>query len=164
VVILHPGSGGSSARWPLAHFMALGDRLLEQGCEVVVTGGPGENYQNIMIDQMHRIPVFVAAGSVSLRELAALFACANLVVANSTGPLHMAVALGVPTVSVYSPLPTCHPLRWGPYPAFVEKDDRHGVFVAPWRGENGERQEDMAAVSVQLVWEAGQRALTRRLL
>jgi len=67
-----------------------------------------------MIDQMRRIPVFVAAGSVSVRELAALFACANVVVSNSTGPLHMAVALDVPTVSIYSPLATCHPRRWGP--------------------------------------------------
>ena len=106
LVVLHPGSGGSSARWPLSHFMALGDRLQESGCDVVVTGGPGEDYQYIMIDQMHRIPVFIAAGSVSVRELAAIFSCADLLVTNSTGPLHLAVALGIPTVSVYSPLPS----------------------------------------------------------
>src|SRR5262249_23938469 len=55
MVILHPGSGGSSARWPLAFFMELGDRLQEQGSDVVVTGGPGEDYQYIMIDNMRRI-------------------------------------------------------------------------------------------------------------
>lgn len=130
-----------------------------EGCDVVVTGGPGENYQNIMIDQMHRVPVFIAAGSVSLRELGAIYSCANLVVTNSTGPLHLAVALGVPTVSVYSPIPTCHPQRWGPYPAYVEKDDRHKVFIAPMRGENGGEMEDMAAISVQEVQGAGQAAL-----
>ncbi len=164
IIFLHPGSGGSSARWPLAHFMRLGDKLQEEGCDVVVTGGPGENYQAIMIDQMHRIPVFIAAGSVSVRELAALYACADLVVTNSTGPLHLAVALGVPTVSIYSPVPTCHPQRWGPYPAYVEKDAKHGVFVAPLIGENGDRQEDMAAVSVQNVWDVSRAALKRRLL
>jgi len=164
LVILHPGSGGSSARWPLRNFMELGDKLQAEGCDVVVTGGAGENYQSIMIDQMHRVPIFIAAGSVSVRELAALLSCADLVVTNSTGPLHLAVALGVPTVSVYSPVPTCHPQRWGPYPAYVEHDDRHQVFVAPLTGINGERQEDMAAVSVQEVWKAGQAALKRRLL
>ena len=163
IVFLHPGSGGSSARWPLSHFMALGDNLQASGCDVVVTGGPGEEYQAIMIDQMHRIPVFIAAGSVSLRELAALYSCADLVVTNSTGPLHLAVALGVPTVSIYSPLPTCHPQRWGPYPAYAEHDAKHGVFVAPIQGVNGERQEDMAAISVEEVWKAGQSALKRRL-
>ncbi len=96
MVILHPGSGGSSARWPLAHFMELGDKLQMEGYDVIVTGGPGENYQNIMIDNMHRIPVFIAAGSVSLRQLAAIFSCADLVVSNSTGPLHLAVALECP--------------------------------------------------------------------
>src|SRR5581483_5365751 len=36
VVVLHPGSGGSSARWPLTHFMQLGDRLQIAGCDVVI--------------------------------------------------------------------------------------------------------------------------------
>ena len=163
IVILHPGSGGSSARWPLSHFMQLGDKLQQDGCDVVVTGGPGEDYQTIMIDQMDRIPVFIAAGSVSLRELAALYANADLVVTNSTGPLHLAVALGVSTVSIYSRVPTCHPQRWGPYPGYLEQDVKHGVFVAPVTEENGDRREDMAAVSVQEVWDRSQAALKRRL-
>jgi ADP-heptose:LPS heptosyltransferase len=148
VVVLHPGSGGSSARWPLTHFMALGDKLLAAGCDVVVTGGPGEDYQYMMIDQMHHIPVFIAAGSVTLRELAAIYSWADLVVTNSTGPLHLAVALEVPTVSIYSPIPTCHPQRWGPYPAFVEHGSEHQVLVAPIV----EGQEDMGAVMVEDVW------------
>ncbi len=130
----------------------------------VVTGGPGEDYQTIMIDQMHRVPVFIAAGSVSVRELAALYSCADLVVTNSTGPLHLAVALGVPTVSIYSPLATCHPQRWGPYPAYVEHDKKHGVFIAPLMETHGDKQEDMAAVSVQQVWDGSRAALKRRLL
>jgi len=150
VVILHPGSGGSSERWPLTHFMELGDRLQAQGVHVVVTGGPGENYQNVMIDQMNRIPSFVPAGSVSLRELGALFSQVNLVVSNSTGPLHLAVAVGTPTVSVYSPIPTCHPRRWGPYPAYVEGNKRHQVFIAPEPGG----VVDMAGVAVQDVLSA----------
>jgi len=162
VVILHPGSGGSSARWPLTHFMELGDKLQAAGCDVVVTGGPGENYQNIMIDNMHRIPVFIAAGSVSLRELAALFSCADLVVTNSTGPLHVAVALNVPTVSIYSPIPTCHPTRWGPYPAYPEGRKEHAVLVAPLIGEEGNVQEDMGAVSVEEVWRLCQNQLARK--
>lgn len=150
VVILHPGSGGSAARWPLASFMELGDRLLEGGADVVVTGGPGEDYQSTMIDRMRRTPAFVAAGSVSVRELAALFACANLVVSNSTGPLHIAVALEAPTVSIYSPVAACHPRRWGPYPAYVEGNQRHRVVLAP---DNGLPEADMARVSVESVLE-----------
>ncbi len=164
IAILHPGSGGSSARWPLTHFMELGDKLQMAGWDVVVTGGPGENYQAVMIDQMHRIPVFIAAGSVSARELAALFSCVDLVVSNSTGPLHLAVALGVPTVSVYSPIPACHPTRWGPYPAYAEGTKKHQVLVAPLAGENGDAQEDMAAVSVEEVWRLCQTVPLRQRL
>ena len=122
VVILHPGSGGSSERWPLSHFMALGDRLQAEGYDASCghRGTGHESVQSVMIDQMHRIPVFIPAGSVSLRSLAALLSQAQLVVTNSTGPLHMAVALDVPTVSMYSPIPTCHPRRWGPYPDYAE--------------------------------------------
>jgi len=163
VVFLHPGSGGSSARWPLTHFMQLGDQLQMEGCDVIVTGGPGEDYQNIMIDQMHRVPVFIAAGSVSVRELAALYSCGDLLVANSTGPLHIAVAVGVPTISIYSPVPTCHPQRWGPYPAYVERDEKHSVLVAPMSAENGYLREDMAAVSVESVIDKSRAALRQRL-
>lgn len=146
LVCIHPGSGGSSERWPLKGFMELGDRLQEAGCDVIVTGGPGEDYQNIMIDQMRRIPVFVAAGSVSLRQFASILSCCNLMVTNSTGPLHIAVALDIPTVSVYSPIPTCHPRRWGPYPAYPQGQERHRVFM-PADGE-------MASVKIDDVFVA----------
>jgi heptosyltransferase-3 len=163
IVVLHPGSGGSSARWPLARFIELGDRLQAAGCEVVVTGGPGEDYQYLMIDNMNRIPVFIAAGSVSIRELAGIFSCADLLVTNSTGPLHLAVALGVPTVSVYSPIPTCHPNRWGPYPAYVEGTGEHNVVLAPMRGEGNNALEDMTAVTVEEVWGLCQSRLARKM-
>jgi ADP-heptose:LPS heptosyltransferase len=151
VVILHPGSGGSSARWPLEHFAALGNGLQADGCDLVVTGGPGEDHEGHMIGSMRRTPVFIAAGSGSIRELAAILSWADLVVANSTGPLHLAVALGVPTVSIYSSLPTRHPARWGPYPAYVEGDRLHRVVLAPLKGEGAEASEDMGAVSVEEV-------------
>jgi heptosyltransferase-2 len=150
LVILHPGSGGSSSRWPLTHFMELGDRFQEAGCDVVVTGGPGEDYQYRMVDNMRRTPVFVAAGSISVRQLAAILAHTNLLVSNSTGPLHLAVALGVPTVSIYSPVPACHPRRWGPYPAYVEGHKEHAVLIAP---DLGLDPADMTQVTVEQVWE-----------
>ncbi len=151
VAILHPGSGGSSARWPLGHFMELGDRLHASGCDLVVTGGPGENHKGAMTAGLRRPPVFIPAGSVSIRELAAILSWADLVVTNSTGPLHLAVALGVPTVSIYSSIPTRHPARWGPYPAYVEGDETHRVVLAPLRGGGGKGIEDMGAVSVEEV-------------
>ena len=159
IVIMHPGSGGSSSRWPLTHFMELGDRLQEHGYEVVVTGGPGEDYQYVMIDNMRRIPVFIAAGSVSIRELAAIMSWSNLVITNSTGPLHMAVALDIPTVSIFSPVPTCHPQRWGPYPAYPEGNRKHRVIIAQ---DQGLEKANMELVSVDELFAACQQQLAVR--
>jgi ADP-heptose:LPS heptosyltransferase len=159
IVCLHPGSGGSSARWPLNHFMELGDRLQEAGCDVVVTGGPGETHQTIMIDQMKRVPVFIAAGSISTRQFASILSHVDLMVSNSTGPLHMAVALGTPTVSVYSPIPTCHPRRWGPYPAYVEDSLDHSVFMPPVTEDSSGY---MADVRVDTVFESCKKKLELR--
>ena len=82
---------------------------------MIVTGGPGEDYQNVMIDNMRRIPVFVAAGSISIRQLGAIFSCVNLVVSNSTGPLHIAAAVGTPVIGFYPQHTALSAGRWGPY-------------------------------------------------
>ncbi len=148
LVVLHPGSGGSSARWPLGHFTELAGRLMADGCDVAVTAGPGEDHAGAMSAGLRRPPVFVAGDAVSVRETAAILSRADLVVTNSTGPLHLAVALGVRTVSIYSPLPARRPERWGPYPAYVEGDDAHRVLLAPLRGA----VEEMGGISVDEVW------------
>jgi heptosyltransferase-3 len=164
LVVLHPGSGGSSARWPIEHFAALGDALMADGCDIVVTAGPGEDHERAMGAGMSRPPVFIAGGGVSIREMAAILSRAALVVTNSTGPLHLAVALGVPTVSVYSPVPARHPARWGPYPAYVEGDDLHRVLIAPLRGTGAKAVEDMGAVSVDEVLRICREKLAARAL
>jgi ADP-heptose:LPS heptosyltransferase len=114
-----------------------------------------------MAPGLRRPPVFVAGGSLGIREMAAILSRAAVVVTNSTGPLHLAVALGVRTVSVYSPLPARCAARWGPYPAWVEGDDTHRVLVAPLRGSGRAAVEDMGAVSVDEVWRQCRAQLAR---
>lgn len=151
---IHPGSGNSSARWPLASYLKLADRFLAARHQVVVTFGSAEgDLEQIMLDQMHRMPIFLPPGSLTLRQLASILSRMDLVVTNSTGPLHMAVALGVPTVSVYSPLPACHPRRWGPY------GEGHATLVAPMTPEGAVQ---MHQLSVDQAWEACQRQLQHR--
>ena len=148
LVVLHPGGRGSAPHWPFPHFLELSRRLVHAGAAVLVTAGPGESFP---APTGPDAPVFLPPGSVAIRELAALLATATLVVANSTGPLHMAVALGVPTVSVYPGVGTAQAFRWGPYPACPEGDETHAVLVAPTTAAG---EADMAAVPVAAVWEA----------
>lgn len=147
LVILHPGSGGSAPRWPLRSFVELAGRLRGDGVPVMVTAGPGEDFGDSF--QGLQGLVVVPPGRLELRQLAALLNQATLVVTNSTGPLHMAVALGVRTVSVYSSLIPCHPRRWGPYPSFAEGSREHAVLIAPQ-----EDRDELRSVTVDAVLAA----------
>ena len=116
LVVLHPGSGGSARDWPPEHFAELAQRLaVEQKVRIVFTGGPHE--QELVDAIMKRMTVkpLHLVGRLTLQELAALLRRADVFVANSTGPLHLAVALGTEVVAFYPPILACRPERWGPY-------------------------------------------------
>lgn len=115
-VVLHPGSGGSARSWPASSFAALGSRLIDEGgVRVVLTGGPHERELiESVVGQMQTRPL-TAAGELTIKELAALLAGCQLCVTNSTGPLHLAAAVGTPTVALFCPIIPCSPVRWGPY-------------------------------------------------
>jgi len=143
--------------------MRLGDKLQWAGCDVVVTGGPGEDYQSLMIDHMDRLPVFIAAGSVNLREFGAYWLVRIWSSPIRPAPSIWRLLLGVPTVSVYSGIPTCHPARWGPYPTFVEGSGDHVVITAPAAAAGDELESEMAGVSVEQVWRACESRLAGKL-
>jgi ADP-heptose:LPS heptosyltransferase len=153
ILALHPGSGNSAGRWPLAAFAALTDRLAGEGHHVLLIFGPGERELPAAMRGLLRTrPAVLLPGSVHLRQLAAVIARLHLFVSNSTGPLHMAVAMGVPTVSFYNLTPATTPLRWGPYAA------GHEVLTPP-AGAGPERLE---RVTVDEAHAACLRQLERR--
>ncbi len=114
--IIHPGSGGSAKDWPLEKFAQLNDRLQsELSIKTVLTGGPDEtdlvmNLSNMTVHKPH-----LWIGRRGLKELAALIREANLFISNSTGPLHLAVAVKTPVIGFFCPIVPCLPRRWGPY-------------------------------------------------
>ncbi len=112
LVALAPGGRDDLARvdkrWPADRFHALARVLQERGYSVVVVGASGEE------DLAARAtPPATAnlAGKTSCEELAALFGRCALVVANNSGPLHLADALGTPTVSFSGGV---HMTHWRP--------------------------------------------------
>ncbi|RMD97894.1 MAG: glycosyltransferase family 9 protein [Calditrichaeota bacterium] len=116
LVVVHPGSGGSSRDWPPGAFAQLADRLMqERGVEVVVTGSvqDGPVLEAFYAHSQMKPPSL--AGRLSLETLGALLQLADVFVGNSTGPLHLAVAVGTEVVSFYPPIRACRPERWGPY-------------------------------------------------
>lgn len=113
-VILHPGSGGSSIDWPLEDFIALIRLLHAWGkYEVGITGVASERDYLAALHQAD-IKFVDLIGIVGLNELAILLKKASLFISNSTGPLHLAVAMGTNVLGLYPNSPGLGPGRWGP--------------------------------------------------
>jgi len=110
-VVVSPGAAfGSSKLWPPEHFAAAARRLDERlRLRIVLAPGPGEEEIAREIDRAldHR-SVLLVDPVTSLAELAALIQGAALVLSNDTGPRHMAVALGVPVITVMGPTDPRH--------------------------------------------------------
>ncbi|MFO7609007.1 MAG: glycosyltransferase family 9 protein [Candidatus Krumholzibacteriia bacterium] len=108
IVGLHTTSGRSSANWEPAAWAELAALLVaDPGLRVVVTDDappPAVAAVPGVVLPNRRAPLRAA-----LVNLAAL----DLLVSASTGPMHAAAALGVPTLSLFCPLPACEPALWG---------------------------------------------------
>ena len=115
LVGIHGGAvNGSAKRWPAGHWAALADRLItRQGVKVVLTGSASERPIAEAIRSRMRQSPLVLTGGTDIDELLAVLARCDLVISGDSGPLHMAVALGRPTVSIYGPT---DPAIYGPTP------------------------------------------------
>ncbi|MBI5463734.1 MAG: lipopolysaccharide heptosyltransferase II [Ignavibacteriales bacterium] len=112
LAILHPGSCGSARDWKPERFVELATSLRERFFQVVMTGSGSERE---FIERLAKESgALVLAGSLTLRSLAAFIETASVFVSNSTGPLHMAAAVGTPVVAFYPPVKAMSPARWGP--------------------------------------------------
>jgi lipopolysaccharide heptosyltransferase II len=102
-VVIHPGASAPSRRYPPESFAAAARRLVQEaGWQVVFSGGAGEGELIDGIRARMAVPAGSLAGRLSLEELAALVALAPLVIANNTGPAHVAAAVGTPVVDLYA--------------------------------------------------------------
>jgi ADP-heptose:LPS heptosyltransferase len=113
-IVVHPGSGGSAERWPIERFIELYAELSRSGLPVIITGSETEGEAVEHAAGRLGIEVNKIAGETDLRTLAAVVSLASTVVANSTGPLHLAVAVGTRVVGLYPVRKIMSPVRWGP--------------------------------------------------
>jgi heptosyltransferase III len=96
--LLNPGARLADRRWPPASYAAVARGLAARGLAVLVAWGPGEEplARAIAQDSGARL-----APATDLPMLAGLLRLARLCVSNNTGPMHLAVAVGTPTVGVF---------------------------------------------------------------
>ncbi len=127
-----PGAGGSWGKdaaykhWPALKFAQVADRLSDElKARIVILGDETEQpIADVIINAMKHKPLDLT-GKTTLETLAAVIGSLRLLVCNDGGPMHMAVALGVKTVSVFGPVSE---LVYGPYP------DSRNHLVLKWDG------------------------------
>ncbi|MEE6261329.1 glycosyltransferase family 9 protein [Plantactinospora sonchi] len=98
---LHPGASDPRRRWPPERFAEVADHLTDQGYEVLVTGTPEERDVVERVVAAARLPLRPVVGELSLGGLIGCYRDCQVVVANDTGPVHVAAAIDTPTVGVF---------------------------------------------------------------
>jgi heptosyltransferase-2/heptosyltransferase-3 len=139
---IHPGTNGSLKLWTLDGWAATATWLVEQGYRVLFSGSAAEGPLVAAIRARLAPAVRAAttdlAGQTTLGQVAALFARCAVVLGVDSGPLHIATAVGAPTVRLYGPSDEG---IWGPWgPADRQRlvrapGTRPGHFLDPTRQE-----------------------------
>jgi ADP-heptose:LPS heptosyltransferase len=123
-IIFHPGSGGSAVDLPMDKMKLLVLRCAEElDADIIITGDKKE--EAICGSFPKRENIYNLCGKFNLGELTALIDNCDILAANSTGPLHMAAALGKHVIGFFPKIRAMSPKRWAPYT--TKKD----VFVPP---------------------------------
>lgn len=113
-IILHPKSQGSAREWGLAHFEELIRLLPATRYQFFISGTPADavSLQPLLRTVGDRVTDIT--GKMDLRTFIAFIAACDALVAASTGPLHIAAALGKQTIGLYPSIRPMHAGRWGP--------------------------------------------------
>ncbi len=116
-IIVHPGSKGSAKNWPEANYVLFVQNAMRAypNFKFMLTGGPDEQALLARMASALGPQVLVLKDAMPLEDFIAIINECKIFISNSTGPLHIAVALGKKTLSFYPMLKGCMPFRWGPY-------------------------------------------------
>jgi ADP-heptose:LPS heptosyltransferase len=137
--------GWEFKRWAPDRFAEAADRLIDtMAAEVYWFGDASERVLMESITSRMRNPSRSVAGMLAIRDAAALIATCDLFVSNDSGPMHIAAALGVNTVVLFSGNPRADPARTGPVGA------RHVIL----------RKQDLQEITVTDVVEAAQQLIS----
>ncbi|HAS61744.1 MAG TPA: ADP-heptose--LPS heptosyltransferase [Vibrio sp.] len=147
-LFVHAGSGGSANNLSLAQYAELVSGI-EGRFEVVLTAGPGEEEKAAELKQLlaeKEINAALYDKNDGLVDFSRSIACASCFIAGSTGPLHIAAAIDVPTVGFFPSKRSATPLRWLP----INSEGNHIAFCPP-QADDKSSQEDMSRVDIASV-------------
>ncbi len=113
-LILHPKSRGSAREWGLHNFESLISLLDKSRYKIFISGTEAEKkLAKPLLDKVTSAVTDIT-GKMPLEDFISFIANCDGMVACSTGPLHIAAALGNHALGIYAPLHDIRPQRWGP--------------------------------------------------
>ncbi|WP_010318988.1 glycosyltransferase family 9 protein [Vibrio ordalii] len=147
-VFVHAGSGGSANNLSLEQYTQL-VMGIDGKQEIILTAGPGEEVKAAQLKALIEEKGGRAAlydKNEGLVDFSRSIACADIFIAGSTGPLHIAAAIDVPTVGFFPAKRSATPLRWRP----LNSQGRHIAFCPP-QAKDKETQADMSRIDINAV-------------
>ncbi|STO55877.1 glycosyltransferase family 9 protein [Grimontia hollisae] len=147
---VHAGSGGSANNLSLQQYAGLVAGIAsEHEVEWVLTAGPGEQekasaLQSLLAEKSVNAAVYDK--NDGLQDFTQSIACASAFIAGSTGPLHIAATVDVPTIGFFPAKRSATPLRWKP----INREGRHIAFAPP-AAKNKEEAADMSKIDIDAI-------------
>jgi len=151
LVAINPMTTWATKHWRNERFARVADQLHDRGMAVVFSGGPQdvrgiEDIRAAMIGKAASL-----AGKTTLKELAALYERAKVLITTDTGPMHLAAAAGTPVVALFGPTA---PWRTGPF-GTGHRILRAEIACSPCLKKHCDREHAcMARITVEQVVQA----------
>ncbi len=146
-IIIHPGSGGSAIDYPAEKYGQAANIISEKYKLPVVITGVGPEIDQCNIVHSHCPLAVNLCGKLNLEQMIALINGARVLIANSTGVLHIAAALGIAVVGIYPNSPDISAARWGPY-------SDNSVALSPPLSDDEELNDDVGRIEIDEIVEA----------
>ncbi len=125
-IAIHPGAGAAIKLWLVDRWVEVANALArETGVQIVLTGSETERGLCEEIAARIKTEARVLAGQTTLKQLAVILSKSRLALGLDSGPLHLAVAMGTPTVQLYGPVDAKSFGPWGP-------PERHRALSSGW--------------------------------
>lgn len=149
-ILIHPATGGSAKEWHPKNFGKLAKKLSKEfGNDIIITGTEEETLQCKQVE-VECVYSKNLCGKLDLSEMIKLISLSSILVANSTGVLHIAAAAGVPVVGLYPNSPNIGPKRWSPFVNNPEKK----IILSPPIIDDEILRDDLSLIKVDDVLEA----------
>jgi lipopolysaccharide heptosyltransferase II len=162
IIAIHPGSGTWVKHWGEEKWASVADALAAQlDAAIVFTGGDHELPLAHRILGHMRQPACIMVGETRVGSLAALYARASLVLGPDSGPLHLAAAVGTPTVSLFGPADPLEFGSWGSPQKHIMLWSNIGCRpcrILDWGGDAPENHPCVREITVGQVLDAARRA------